>query len=259
MRNNSLDELMADFACLVAAFGEYRPELARRFLGVEQGGGYRTGGRLQNYRGTPPLSEAGFAVLVRLVDAAIDRLDEESRSAGASLRSAAAMRERVAAAYGRPLLELARSRRVALAEAAGHAIDVSTAALTGGAIDSMMSHLAEFAARAGVPPPVLMDLRLVLDELLSNLEKYARRDGRPPAVILAARVAGGDVLLEVADDGPAFDPLAAPPPHLDAELEERPIGGLGLHLVRQLTDDATYSRRAGWNVLLLRRRLPQAG
>jgi anti-sigma regulatory factor (Ser/Thr protein kinase) len=136
---------------------------------------------------------------------------------------------------------------------------VSTAALTGGAIDSMMSHLADFAARAGVPQPVQMDLRLVLDELLSNLEKYAGREGRPPAVILAARVAGGDVLLEVADDGPAFDPLAAPPPRLDAELEERPIGGLGLHLVRQLTDDATYSRRAGWNVLLLRRRLARAG
>jgi hypothetical protein len=98
MRNHALDELLADFAGLVAAFGEYRPELARRFLGVAAGGEYRPGGRLQNYRGTPPLSEAAFAVLVRLVDAAIDRLDEESRSAGAGLRSAPAKRERVAAA-----------------------------------------------------------------------------------------------------------------------------------------------------------------
>jgi hypothetical protein len=66
MRNNVLDELVADFVGLVRAFGTYRADLARRFLGLEDFPAYRQGGRLQNYRGDPPLSDEAFAVLVRL-------------------------------------------------------------------------------------------------------------------------------------------------------------------------------------------------
>ncbi len=254
MRNHALDELLADFAGLVAAFGEYRPGLARLFLGVDRDGTYRVGGRLQNYRGTPPLSEPAFAVLVRLVDSAIDRLEEGGRRFGPLLRRPDTLRSQVASRYRRSLVDLAA--RDGLPEpgpSIAHAVDVSTPALTAAALDRIIEELAEFAARERVPGAVQLDLRLVLDELLSNLAKYARRDGRPPAVIVAARIADAEVSLEVADDGPPFDPLSAPPPRLDLEFSERPIGGLGLHLVRQLTDAASYSRLGGWNVLQLRR------
>jgi anti-sigma regulatory factor (Ser/Thr protein kinase) len=254
MRNHALDELLADFAGLVAAFGEYRPELARLFLGVDRDGAYRVGGRLQNYRGSPPLSEPAFSVLVRLVDSAIDRLAESGRRLGPLLRRPDALRNQVASRYRRSLVDLAAGD--GLPEAGvptAHAIDVSTPALTAAALDRIIEQLADFAARERVPAPVQLDLRLVLDELLSNLAKYARREGRPPAVIVAARIANAEVTLEVADDGPPFDPLSAPPPRLDLEIGDRPIGGLGLHLVRHLTDAASYSRVAGWNVLQLRR------
>lgn len=66
MRNNLLDELIADFVGIVRAFGSYRPELALRCLGLEQADRYRAGGRLENYRGTPPLSDAAFVVLQRI-------------------------------------------------------------------------------------------------------------------------------------------------------------------------------------------------
>jgi anti-sigma regulatory factor (Ser/Thr protein kinase) len=256
MRNHALDELLADFAGLVAAFGEYRPELARRFLGVEPGGGYRLGGRLQNYRGEPPLSEAAFAILVRLVDAAIERLAEVSRTLGPALRRSETMRDLVASGYRRSLTDLAASAPTAVLARApdAHSVELSTAALSSAALDRLMEDLAAFAARARVPGGAQLDLRLVLDELLSNLHKYARRDGHPPAVTIAARVAREEVELEIADDGPAFDPLSAPPPAADLELEERPIGGLGIHLVRQLTDQATYERAGGWNRLRLRKR-----
>lgn len=254
MRNHALDELLADFAGLVAAFGEYRPELARLFLGVDRAGAYRVGGRLQNYRGSPPLSEPAFSVLVRLVESAIDRLDRNSRRFGPLLRRPDTLRSQVAARYRRSLVDLAAGD--GLPEdglPAAHAIDISTPTLTAAALDRIIEQLADFAARERVPGAVQLDLRLVLDELLSNLAKYARRDGRPPAVIVAARIADAEVSLEVADDGPPFDPLRAPLPRLDLELTERPIGGLGLHLVRQLTDGASYSRLGGWNVLQLRR------
>ena len=48
---------------------------------------------------------------------------------------------------------------------------------------------------------------------------------------------------------PAYDPLAHAPPDLDADIADRPIGGLGIHLVRELAQDARYRREDGWNIL----------
>ena len=249
MRNHALDELLADFAGLVAAFDAYRPELARRFLGVETGGGYRTGGRLQNYRGQPPISEPAFAVLVRLVDAAIDGL-ERAAGDGRGELDAAALGELVGRLYRGTLADLAApAAPSATAAVARERVD----SLDEAAIDLLMTRLAEFARRAGVPMAVQLELRLVLDELLSNLHKYGRRDGRGPAVEVEARVEAGALALTIGDDGPPFDPLAAPQPRLDAALAQREIGGLGLHLVRQIMHQARYERDAGWNRLRLRR------
>ena len=59
----------------------------------------------------------------------------------------------------------------------------------------------------------------------------------------------------MADDGPGFDPLSAPEPDTSLGIEERPIGGLGIALVRRLMDHVEYERRDGKNRLRLRRRL----
>ncbi len=67
MRNNLLDELIADYMGITAAAGRYRSDWFLRFMGLESFPAYREGGRLQNYRGRPPLSEGAFAVLRVLV------------------------------------------------------------------------------------------------------------------------------------------------------------------------------------------------
>lgn len=69
MRNNLLDELIADYVGIASAAGGYRAEWFLRFVGLE-GKGYREGGRLQNYRGDPALSDDAFARLQPLVRAA---------------------------------------------------------------------------------------------------------------------------------------------------------------------------------------------
>ncbi len=66
--------------------------------------------------------------------------------------------------------------------------------------------------------------------------------------------AGDEITVEIEDDGRAFDPFDAPPPDLTSSIEERAIGGLGVHLVRSLTDDASYERRDGRNIVTLRKR-----
>ncbi|HWP28822.1 MAG TPA: hypothetical protein VNM50_04720 [Chloroflexota bacterium] len=73
-RNNVFDEVLADYLGIVAAAGHYRRDWALRFLGLEAFPVYREGGRLQNYRGDPPLSDAAFVVLQALTRAAIDHL-----------------------------------------------------------------------------------------------------------------------------------------------------------------------------------------
>ncbi len=69
-----LDEAIADYVAIVTACGRYRADWFLRFVGLEAFPNYRAGGRLENYRGRPPLSDAAFRVLQALVRAAADNL-----------------------------------------------------------------------------------------------------------------------------------------------------------------------------------------
>jgi hypothetical protein len=75
MRNNLLDELIADYRGIVAAIGFYRADWFLHFLGLESYPHYREGGRMQNYRGQPPLSDRAFTILQALVKAAAENLE----------------------------------------------------------------------------------------------------------------------------------------------------------------------------------------
>ena len=84
-------------------------------------------------------------------------------------------------------------------------------------------------------------IRLALDELLSNVVKYAHDDGLEMGVPCE---------LTIRDDGRPFNPLEdAPPPVLDGPIEERPIGGLGLHMIVSMGMKLDYRRENGRNVL----------
>ncbi len=62
-------------------------------------------------------------------------------------------------------------------------------------------------------------------------------------------------MMTIEDDGPRFDPLSLPPPDVTASLDERPIGGLGLFLVRQLMDAVSYDRVGARNRLRMTKRV----
>jgi len=82
MQNNLLDEMMADYAGLRSAFGYFRAEWMLRFLGLECYPEYREGGRLQNYRGAPPLCDGAFRRLMQLVRQAAWNVEEFDSSVG---------------------------------------------------------------------------------------------------------------------------------------------------------------------------------
>jgi anti-sigma regulatory factor (Ser/Thr protein kinase) len=84
--------------------------------------------------------------------------------------------------------------------------------------------------------------------------KYGYPDRAEPGTAEIVLMFNGSRLeIEFIDDGCAFDPFAGPPPILDEPLEARQVGGLGLHLLRSLTDEARYERRNDTNVIRLSR------
>lgn len=76
MRNNLLDEAIADYRGIIAACGRYRADWCLRFFGLEKFPAYRPGGRLQNYLGQPPLSARAFQILCQLIKAVAKNLEE---------------------------------------------------------------------------------------------------------------------------------------------------------------------------------------
>jgi serine/threonine-protein kinase RsbW len=109
-----------------------------------------------------------------------------------------------------------------------------------------------FSERHDLSDPTRRAMHVVLDELLSNTVKCADR-----AVFIEVDLAVKDGSLEVvvSDDGAPFDPLAVAPPDVEAKLADRPVGGLGLHLVRELVDSIRYTCEGGRNRVILRKRL----
>jgi serine/threonine-protein kinase RsbW len=117
------------------------------------------------------------------------------------------------------------------------------------AIPGSISALSEFvrggAVAAGIAEDELVKLDLVLEEILINVARYAYTP-----VTVAVEVAGpGKLHVEIADYGRIFNPLTADPPDLSRGLADRPIGGLGVFLVKSMVDSIAYRREGDQNIL----------
>jgi sigma-B regulation protein RsbU (phosphoserine phosphatase) len=108
---------------------------------------------------------------------------------------------------------------------------------------------AALIARA-VDPERIADAELVAEEVLTNIVKSNPARGLRISVECTLSPAG--IGLAFRDDGQPYDPLSRPAPRLDADITERDVGGLGIHLVTQLAAQANYSFVDGFNVLQIR-------
>lgn len=122
-------------------------------------------------------------------------------------------------------------------------------------IARVVALIEELASVQNLPASTIWPLNVALDEVLSNIISYGHEDGREHEILVRVSLEQGLMVAEVEDDGRAFDPLAAPSPDIDLPLEERGVGGLGIHIVRNLMDEVTYDRIAGRNRLTLKRAL----
>ncbi len=108
-----------------------------------------------------------------------------------------------------------------------------------------------FCNLEGIPQETRYQLHVALEELVTNAIKYGRCEPKEGAIQLSIRKDNADVSVVLSDSGVDFNPLNAPPPDLTKSLHDRPVGGLGIHLVRQLIPSIRYERRGNRNYLYL--------
>jgi anti-sigma regulatory factor (Ser/Thr protein kinase) len=115
--------------------------------------------------------------------------------------------------------------------------------------------LERFSSENCIPSQVQQALDLALQEHFANLLEHAYTDGEPHQIIFRFQRNGDWLEVEVEDDGREFNPLLAPVPNTSLPLEERPLGGLGIHLMRKFLDGLGYKREQGRNILRMRKAL----
>ena len=126
-------------------------------------------------------------------------------------------------------------------------------------IDSLPRGLAlvvECATAAGFPPRRVMEIELAVEEALANICFYAYPNGSGEVEIRCTQDTTQYLLIELIDSGIPFDMLARPAPDFTLDAAQRPIGGLGIPLIRALMDNATYHREGTRNILRLTALLP---
>ena len=116
-----------------------------------------------------------------------------------------------------------------------------------------------FARDCGFADDERARLLVILEELFTNVVAHGYgAQFRAGNVAVALGWRRGRLTIDFGDDGPPFDPLGHPRPDLDAPAEQRPIGGLGIAIVRALVDRARYRRKGDCNHLRLVRHLARA-
>jgi anti-sigma regulatory factor (Ser/Thr protein kinase) len=128
-------------------------------------------------------------------------------------------------------------------------------------LERLTSFAEEFARNQSLPEAERARLLIVLEELFTNAVKYGYPEGAAAAgrIEVGLCVTKGRLEIRFSDDGRPFDPLTHSQPDLNRAPADRPLGGLGLHLLRSLVDDAHYRRERGRNRLVVVRDLTRPG
>lgn len=112
----------------------------------------------------------------------------------------------------------------------------------------MITDLNRFLRSHRIPGKLLYEVNLVIEEPLSNIIKYGNKMDVPISIHVEVTIGKEDISILLTDDGRPFNPIAVP--HLDIRKPaiERPPGGLGMHLVRNIMNSMWYERKEGKNI-----------
>ena len=125
-------------------------------------------------------------------------------------------------------------------------------------VDRLYRSVFQFCQEHGLSSEIEGDLSLAIEEIVVNVIRYGHPEGGKHEIQVWLSLEQDCVVATVEDDGVPFNPLEAPEPDLYSPIETRPIGGLGIHLVRNITDGLEYRRNEGRNRLVIRKQVPRS-
>ncbi len=130
-------------------------------------------------------------------------------------------------------------------------------------MQNQVSELVELTKKADrfmgshqLPLETIYKVNLILEEVLTNIIKYAYKDTLMHNIRVEMTLKEHELIIRFEDDGEEFDPISAAPPKPHDSISESPVGGLGIHLVKQMADGVEYQRRQGRNILRARITVP---
>lgn len=121
-------------------------------------------------------------------------------------------------------------------------------------LDKINGTLEDLSRQLGFSKRCKCETNLVLEELFTNIINYAYRDGGDHEVLLRIRIEADQLYIEIEDDGIPFNPMNAEPPGLDAEVDDREVGGLGVFFARKFADQISYERAGEKNIVKIIKR-----
>ena len=124
-------------------------------------------------------------------------------------------------------------------------------------ISKLANFIEELGEEFGLSPELVFNLNLVLEEAVSNVILYAYPKEEHQTISLIARKKDNQLIFVLTDSGKEFDPTQAPDADITLSAEDRPIGGLGIFLIRQIMNTVEYQRIEGKNVLTLGKELEE--
>jgi len=119
------------------------------------------------------------------------------------------------------------------------------------AIPAANEAASRWLTQRNTPPAADYFANLAIEELVTNCIKYAFDDDKEHIVQIDLNLSGHELMLTVTDDGHPFNPLEFPEPDINQPVEDRPLGGLGIHLLRKMADRIEYARVENKNQLTL--------
>lgn len=111
------------------------------------------------------------------------------------------------------------------------------------------------AARHGLAAKDVARMHLALEEHLTNIISHGYKPGQAGTLIVRFALEASGFRIEIEDDGAPFNPIEAPAVDTSLPMKDKPVGGLGVHLIRNNVDELEYRRAGDRNVLVMKKRV----
>jgi serine/threonine-protein kinase RsbW len=120
-------------------------------------------------------------------------------------------------------------------------------------LENLSRQIENFCEVNGLSKKNAFELNLVIDEAFTNIVSYAFNDKKKHQIKIDIRIINSEVTVRIEDDGAPFDPTTAKKTDMCCPIEDRKIGGVGLHLINRIMSSVFYKRIKDKNILVLKK------